>query len=75
LVLASAAHPATGRFSGAQADGVWGFLDPDEQPFVSAIGGLRPEGTYAPSLGRSEDFENILGHWGSEAAWLDQSIS
>ncbi|MGH7789437.1 MAG: hypothetical protein ACRERC_21375, partial [Candidatus Binatia bacterium] len=75
LITAASAAAASGRFSVAPVDGMWWFLDPAGQPFFSnAIGGLRPEGDYAPALGRYEYFENILARWGSEAAWADVTL-
>ncbi|HEV7731874.1 MAG TPA: hypothetical protein VGR62_06915 [Candidatus Binatia bacterium] len=63
---------ATGRFRTERIDGVWWLVTPDGHAFFSmGITGVRPEGDFAPSLGTSPYYDNILARYGSEAAWAD----
>lgn len=63
---------ATGRFRVERIDGVWWLVTPDGHAFFSmGVTGVRPEGDYAPSLGTSPYYDNVLARWGSEAAWAE----
>jgi agarase len=63
---------ASGRFRTERIDGVWWLVTPDGHPFYSmGITGVRPEGDFAPSLGTSPYYDNVLARYGTEAAWAD----
>jgi hypothetical protein len=64
------ATTASGRFRVAQLDGVWWLVTPDGHGFFSlGVDHLRPEGDFSPPLGTAPYHDNILGRYGSDAAW------
>jgi hypothetical protein len=62
----------TGHFRTALIDGAWWLITPEGHAYFSAgVNGTRPEGDYAPALGRAPYYDNVLAQYGTEAAWAD----
>src|SRR5512139_2077377 len=67
---------ATGRFRTERISGVWWLITPEGNAFFSAgVDATRPEGDYAPALGRYPYHDNVLARYGSDAAWTDVVVA
>jgi hypothetical protein len=66
---------ATGRFRVEQIDGVWWFVTPEGNAFVSlGVNFITPAGDFSPALGRAPYHDNILLRYGNEATWADETV-
>lgn len=54
----------------------WMFIDPSGEPFFSTgICGIRASGNYAPELGYSPYYENIMELYGNETNWANSTYN
>jgi len=67
---------ASGRFRVERISGVWWLITREGNAFFSAgVDHTRPEGDYAPALGRYPYYDNVLARYGTEAAWADVVVA
>jgi agarase len=59
-------------FTVEKTNGRWKFITPESEPFFSTgVCGIRAKGNYAPDLGYSPYYENIMDLYGSEQEWAN----
>jgi len=75
LVVMTSALASDGFFTVGQQNGRWWFFDPEGEIFFSTgVCVTNPEGYYAPDLGYSPYYVNIMNLYGSEEAWAEVTL-